>query len=158
VLANSSVTSIHTTTPAENLPLTLSITVAIDFVEFLKHVANQLHVPLDSYETVSLGNACFQSCLKIECPGFVYEIHYVLSDEQKSHPDAMQDAAKKALNYLQICYGFTVRDMNLEAMRSAWARCFNRRNKCESLQLKISKNKKGKGIVGSSESIPRNWS
>ncbi|KAJ8434493.1 hypothetical protein Cgig2_021449 [Carnegiea gigantea] len=130
-----------------NSTLTLASTVVMNFMEFLKQIATKLPIRLHSYENVTSDNHRYQSCLMVECPGYVDEEHYILSDICKTLADAMQNATRKTLSYLQASYQFIVYDVNYEAMQTAWAQCCKRRKKCELLHSKIARQDKGKAIV-----------
>ncbi|KAJ8439276.1 hypothetical protein Cgig2_016824 [Carnegiea gigantea] len=88
-----------------------------------------------------------QSCLMVQCLAYVDQEHYILSDICKTPVDAMQNVARKTLNYLQASYQFTMYNVNYEAMQTAWAECCRRCKKCELLHSKIATQEKGKAIV-----------
>ena len=87
-----------------NSTLTLAATVMMNFMGFLKQIANKLPIKLNSYKNVTLDNHHYQSCLMVECFGYVDQEHYILSDICKTPADAMQTAARKTLSYLQASY------------------------------------------------------
>ncbi|KAJ8438212.1 hypothetical protein Cgig2_001930 [Carnegiea gigantea] len=139
--------SIYLVATINNSTLALAAIVMMNFMGFLEQIANKLTIKLNSYENVTLDNHHYQSCIMVECLGYVDQEPYILSDICKSLADAMQNAARKTLSYLQASYQFTVYDVNYEVMQTAWAQCCKRRKKCELLCSKIAGKDKGKTIV-----------